>query len=509
MEHIKGVTQRSFMNVGFPHHRPLVVDDIKGNTHVDSEERSAVPALAGHRRISRPGGRGEIADDGAVQTHAEHGRTIEAFGVHSRTVAKATFGDAGVYGKTGKAYGDLPVSEELERRIAGETGDKPALDAEQWAAAEICSASPGRSQPLCLDDGLEARAREALESDSLHVDDPNISRMLDVVRKCIPKAAFNTYRQARRDAFAVFNGLFHHGSEHIYSQRRTAPVVRSPETHSTLQPVSVPDMTRHGLHWVHWLVWQSDLNLRNPQNNPPLAESGICHFGGRCGIGDSDSRVGPGPTQSLLLGLEGGQQEHDPLRDPTDGRALRHARRPLQPRNLQAARQRDLTPWARGLRAGGRVPGRGGTWSRARAVRAACSSCGAGSCGTQPRGGPGGAASSSRARRTRRSGGAVARRDPSTAASTPKLEDTLPENLGDEDEPVRIPERYPEESDSEEASGSSRGVGEAPRPPHLRRRHSKRDPLRKYRNHSSSDADAEKSEGGGKAVSTKKQKRQS
>ncbi|RYP10249.1 hypothetical protein DL764_000741 [Monosporascus ibericus] len=80
-----------------------------------------------------------------------------------------------------------------------------------------------------------------------------------------------------------------------------------------------------------------------------------------------------------------------------------------------------------------------------------------------------------------------------------KLEDTLPENSEDEDERVRIPERHLEESDSEEASGSSRGADEAPRPPLLpRRRRSRRDPPRKYRNHSSSDADAGKSGGDGK-----------
>ncbi|RYP71807.1 hypothetical protein DL769_004613 [Monosporascus sp. CRB-8-3] len=154
--------------------------------------------------------------------------------------------------------------------------------------------------------------------------DPNLSNMLDIVRECIPKAAFNPYHQARRDDFAVSHDLFHNVRTDIFhgvGQRRRrhrlrvfsdafrAPltkgvekeVVRSLETYSTLQPMPVPDMTRHGLHWVDWLVRRPDLDFRNPQNDPRLAKSGVYHFGSRCGIGGPDGGVGPGPTQDLLL----------------------------------------------------------------------------------------------------------------------------------------------------------------------------------------------------------------
>ncbi|RYP64584.1 hypothetical protein DL771_008697 [Monosporascus sp. 5C6A] len=60
-------------------------------------------------------------------------------------------------------------------------------------------------------------------------------------------------------------------------------------------------MTRHGPQWVDWLVWRPDLNFRNPQKDPRLVKSGVYHFGGRCGIGDPDGKVGPGPTQDPLL----------------------------------------------------------------------------------------------------------------------------------------------------------------------------------------------------------------
>ncbi|RYP25206.1 hypothetical protein DL765_000087 [Monosporascus sp. GIB2] len=498
------------------------------------------PVLAGHRRHQDQRA-GEIAEDGAVQTHAGHGRTIEIFRVRGRGVAKATFEDADIYGKTGKAYGDLPISGERERRTAREIGGGSE---DYWKKARDLA-----QQQLYLDDALEAGAREALESDLLHVDDPNLSKMLDIVRERIPKTAFNPYHQARRDGFAVSHDLFRHVRVDIvmalddagaviafvFSDAfRALPtkggekeVVRSLETYSTLQPVPVPDMTRHGLRWVDCVLPRPDLDFRNPQNDPRLTKFSVYHFGDRCGIGDPDGRVGPGPSQDLQL-----RGEDNPtydfqqlvkskscalgactelvrfflnLLDPdllakyvevskeisksTIPFEARRTNEPFVMRavlvNLMIYEQWDGGAWHCGL--AGLVPvgqfEAGDLVMYELGLRAAPAGPELRHSTTRWTGrrrfvvaGATYEAVRRWPRCLRKTGDGRAAMTTTTSSGTPspfnscidaKLEDIPPEDSEDEGERVRIPDCHLEESDSVEASGGSRGSDEARRPPLL------------------------------------------
>ncbi|RYO92891.1 hypothetical protein DL766_009131 [Monosporascus sp. MC13-8B] len=439
-KHIKGAAQRSFTDIGFPHDRSLVVNDFENNAHNDSDECSVIQFSQDIIDIKTRRA-GEIADDGAVQTHAEHGRTIEIFGVRGGAVAKATFKDADVYGKRGKACGDLPISGELERRITREVGDKPALGVEQWATAEILPASPGRS------------VEEARTTGRKHRVWPGGSYIFVALDGAGAVVAF------------VFSDTFCA----LLSKGVEKEVVRSLETYSTPQLVPVPDMTRHGFHWVDWLVQRPDFDFRNPQNDPRLAKSGVYHFG------DPDGRVGPGPSQDLLLRGEDNPkyvfQQLFKLRHCALGACTELVRfflnlldPDLLAKYVEVSEEWDRGAWHRGLaglvpvgefEAGDLVMHELGLWVES---RAGC---------VQLLRGRELWHSTTRWTGRRRFVVAGATHEAVSSCLDAKLEDTLSEDSEDGDQRVCIPERHLEESDSEEASGGSRGADEARRPPLL------------------------------------------
>lgn len=140
-------------------------------------------------------------------------------------------------------------------------------------------------------------------------EDPALEEMLEIVEKGILKKGDNPYHKAQRDEYAIKNGLFYHvksteivmvldkadnviffqfsdSFRELLSTVIQEEVLEAFETYSTLQPVPVPDATRHGLHWVGWLKERPDLDFRNSDNDPRKAKSGVYHFGGRCQTGD-------------------------------------------------------------------------------------------------------------------------------------------------------------------------------------------------------------------------------
>lgn len=150
--------------------------------------------------------------------------------------------------------------------------------------------------------------------------DAAFSKMLDIVTQGCSRKTFNPYHRASRDEYAVENGLFHNVRDtdillildksdnvilfqctdvfgKLLTRAVQKAVIQDFETYSSLVPVPTPDMTRHGLHWIDWLLKRPDLDFCNPKNDARLAKSGVYHIGYRCETGDSNGRHTPGPTK--------------------------------------------------------------------------------------------------------------------------------------------------------------------------------------------------------------------
>ncbi|KAI0832986.1 hypothetical protein F5Y06DRAFT_290337 [Hypoxylon sp. FL0890] len=340
---MSGATQYSYTNIGFPKDKSLTLEDFEDETHIDKKVPSIIQLQEDIVNIKTKLAN-EIADDGKVVTSSKLGRTIETFRVHGRTVTKAVFKDADVYGKKMKAYSDLRISKEFEKEVNNKMGIKPPLEVEQWVATHVLLSVGGQiggatgdywrktrdlaQQHLFLDESLEARTREEIKSGSLVANDPSFAAVLDIVKKCISRAGFNPYHQAQRDDFAISQDMFYRVQSDIFMALDGAGVViafvfsdsfrtlltksiekkvaQSLDTYSTLQPVPLPDMTRHGLHWVDWLVRRPDLDFRNPENDPRKAKSGVYHIGGRCATGDPQGSRKPVSSKDLVARVEDG-----------------------------------------------------------------------------------------------------------------------------------------------------------------------------------------------------------
>lgn len=167
-------------------------------------------------------------------------------------------------------------------------------------------------QQLYINPKLEKEVVQRINARSRQ--DSAFKKMLCIVNKALLQRSFNPYHQAARDNFAVDKGIFERlesdivividkNNEIICFQCSNAfqqllpgdvekKVVAAFDVFSTLQPCPSPDMTRHGLHWLEWLVENPHLDFRNPDNNAKNAKSGVFHFGARCQSGDPDGKKG-------------------------------------------------------------------------------------------------------------------------------------------------------------------------------------------------------------------------
>ena len=192
----------------------------------------------------------------------------------------------------------------------------PSLEVEQWVAAQLLLDHAGQiegrtqdywrkardlaQQHLHINPDLEGKVGEEM-SRGHHTDDLAFAEMLDIVKHALKQRAANPYHQAMRDEYAVENGLFHHIKDSditmildkndkvigfffsdafrkLLSKNVEKRVMRSLDIFSTLQPVPLPDMTRHGLHWIDWLVENPPFDYRNTNNDPRAAKSGVYHL---------------------------------------------------------------------------------------------------------------------------------------------------------------------------------------------------------------------------------------
>lgn len=304
-----GGEKYSWSNIGFPDDLSLVVPEFEDDTHIETEERSVMELArdVGNIRSKAP----EDIADGTVQRLQEDQRTIETFEVHGRTVCRIKFSDVNAFG-VGSPYSLSKVSKSLERKINKELGTKPDLQDERWVMAHVLLSMGGQiggrtddyfkqarslaQQQLHVNPELEEDVKKQIQAGD-HEKDPAFSKMLDLVKKGCARKAFNPYHQAKRDQYATDNGLLYKVGNtdiviildrsdnlvlfqcsDVFKQLLTKAVqklvVQSFDTYSTCTPVPFPDMTRHGLHWISFLVERPELDFRNPDNDPRQAKSG-------------------------------------------------------------------------------------------------------------------------------------------------------------------------------------------------------------------------------------------
>lgn len=236
---------------------------------------------------------------------------IESFSVHGRTVCRIKFEDVDAFAP-GSPYSAAKVSKLVERRITNSIGEQPDLRMEQWVTANVLLSMAGQiegrtedywrkarglaQQQLHLNQDLEGEVRKQMEIE-LEDRDAAFSKMLDLVVQGCPRKTFNPYHQAKRVEYAVANGLFYKVQntdiilvldksdniilfqctdvfQRLLTKAVQKAVLKDFETYSSLVPVPTPDMTRHGLHWIDWLLQRPDLDFRNPNNDARLAKSG-------------------------------------------------------------------------------------------------------------------------------------------------------------------------------------------------------------------------------------------
>ncbi|CAJ2511347.1 Uu.00g069720.m01.CDS01 [Anthostomella pinea] len=327
-----GGKHNSWANIGFPGDESLIVPDIEQSTHIDHEKPSIVRLSEDIASIKAQAS-DEITDGGNVDTQTEHNRTIERFSLHGQTVCKVKLSDCKISNNT---YSGCGISKATETIITKANGAKPTVAVVQWVTAHVLLARSGQiggrsqdywkharnlaHQQLYINPDLEAEVQQQMEKDT--TGDVAFTEMLEIAKQGIKVNAFNPYHQAKRDEYGVSNGVFYRiedtdivmvldqDDEVILFQLSSAftkllteqvqqATVQALETYSTLHPVPLPDMTRHGLHYMEWLVEHPEFDFRRPESDLRKAKSGAYHFGHRCGLIDPQGKHEPRLTRDL------------------------------------------------------------------------------------------------------------------------------------------------------------------------------------------------------------------
>lgn len=304
-----GGTQYSWSGIGFPNDEHLVVGRYEEDTQIDRQEAAVMDLGKDISDITKKAPK-EIAD-GPVELQMGNNRVIEFYSVHERTVCRIKFEDVDAL-TAGSPYSASKVSKQVERSITEAIGDQPELKVEQWVTAHVLLSMAGQiegrtedywrkarglaQQQLHLNQDLEGEVRKQM-GDGLARKDTAFSTMLNLVTQGCPRKTFNPYHQVRRDEYAVANGLFYKIQstdivlvldksdnmilfqctdvfQRLLTRAVQKAVVKDFETYSSLVPIPTPDMTRHGLHWIDWLLQRPELDFRNPKNDARLAKSG-------------------------------------------------------------------------------------------------------------------------------------------------------------------------------------------------------------------------------------------
>jgi len=173
-------------------------------------------------------------------------------------------------------------------------------------------------QQFYLDPRLVQRTKDRLKSRR----DPALDEALSIAKRALPMKTYNQYYQTRRDEYAVEKGIFYYvkdvdilmvldknkkmiifqcsnAFQKVLSREIQDRVVDSITKYSVLQPVPLPDGTRHGMHWTDWLQENPQFDYRNPANDLLRIgpQSGVYHFGIHCQVGDTVGQRGVMATQ--------------------------------------------------------------------------------------------------------------------------------------------------------------------------------------------------------------------
>ena len=272
----------------------------------------------------------KVADSAdEIVRETAHNRTIETFKRRGRSVVLIRMHDVKVQDKKNKeTYAKCETCDLSERQLDVAVGKRPSLAVEQWIATKVLLEMEGNPGGKTADyfktarDLAQQRVYEnadleksvAIEMESNAPMDEVFTNMLNMVTEALIQRAPNPYHQAKRDEYAAENGVFHQISADIamvldkdgrviafqfaaaFSALLPAlsesTVAEALDTWTSAWPVPLPDMTRHGLHYISHLKKHPEFDARIPKNNGRTAKAGVSHVGFRCQTGDPNGDIG-------------------------------------------------------------------------------------------------------------------------------------------------------------------------------------------------------------------------
>lgn len=341
VDNVTGGKKYSWSNIRFPNDRSLTIPNFESDTYIAFKSPIAVSISHVVTDVKTRAAQ-DIADAGTVVSEEEHQRLIETFKIQGYSIVKVTVKDADMNEKRSGKYSCTKISKVVEKATTQAMSVKePDLIVIRWVAAQTLLARAGQiggrtddyfqrardlaHQQLYLNPDLEATVRESISNNDV---DPDFQAMLDIVTEATNQRAKNNYHQSQRNDCAASNGILYHikdtdlvmvldknakviafqfsnAFQLLLGQEVMEKTVQAFETYSTLQALPTPDMTRHGAHWIEWLLERPDLDFRREGNDPRLAKSGVYHFGATCEIGDSNGAKGVNSTLDSETRLEG------------------------------------------------------------------------------------------------------------------------------------------------------------------------------------------------------------
>ncbi|KAH9908621.1 hypothetical protein F4778DRAFT_776908 [Xylariomycetidae sp. FL2044] len=337
-----GAKQKSWGNIGFPHDQSLELEDFEEDTRIDrSEPHIGQLAKAISLIQTRPAG--DIVGVGDVVRRAERG-PYDGTSMSKRWSAMQL--------ENGRRW--TLSNEWLAEVLLCRAGRIGGRTQNYWRRARDVA-----RQQLHANPNLEVEVRRQMSEGR---SDPSFEKMLRFVKIALKRKAFNPYHHARRDEYAtahaysikskntdIFMALDKSNKviafqcadafRRVLTKRVEKKVARSLETFSTRQAVPLPDMTRHGLHWIDWLAERPDLDARNPKNDRRLAK-----MSRDCVLRPDEFTSGPLARQFLRIRYSAFGADTEVI-----GSFFRILYPELLEQHVQVAREVDSSDWQYGL----------------------------------------------------------------------------------------------------------------------------------------------------------------
>lgn len=231
---------------------------------------------------------------------------------------------------------------EVERHVTAQLlldlgGHIGGTTADYWTKARDLAQQALHLQPD-LETNVERQIRqnseaaevdEELEAKTETPSNKAFNKMLKLVNKALIQSKHNPYHQGKRNKWFAetthdivyrvanvdiimvldkFNNVnffqCSNAFERLLPQLPHQRVFACFDTWSTLMPGRLPDMTRHGEHWIAHLHENPQLDFRLQEKDEPLRKSHLYHHGGRCQVGDVYGRKGVNLTKDSKAVVE-------------------------------------------------------------------------------------------------------------------------------------------------------------------------------------------------------------